>query len=29
MLQKPLISPTYYYPAVSTEYWDIVFISKV
>ncbi|GAG83910.1 unnamed protein product, partial [marine sediment metagenome] len=26
---KPVISPTYYYPSVSTDYWDIVFISQV
>jgi hypothetical protein len=24
---KPVITPTYYYPAVTTDYWDIVFIS--
>jgi hypothetical protein len=23
------ISPTYYYPALATDYWDIVFISQV
>jgi hypothetical protein len=26
---KPLISPTYYYPAVSIDHWDIVFISQM
>jgi len=26
---KPVIPPTYYYPAVSIDYWDIVFISQV
>jgi len=26
---KAVITPTYYYPAVSIDYWDIVFISQV
>jgi len=26
---KYVLSPTYYYPAVSADYWDIVFISQV
>jgi hypothetical protein len=27
--QNSVITPTYYYPAVTTDYWDIVFISQV
>ena len=26
---KPLLSPTYYYPAISIDHWDIVFISQM
>ena len=28
-LMNPELSPTYYYPAMPADYWDIVFISQL
>jgi hypothetical protein len=28
-LMNPELSPTYYYPAMPADYWDIVFIFQV
>ena len=26
---KPVITPTYYYPAIFIDHWDIIFISQM